>query len=89
MRVVRQTLLLLVLGLALVVPAASAADLESQQAPRVGQSSPDFLERLWLLFTGLWSDEGCRVDHLGACSAGGEQPPASDTDAGGMFDPLG
>lgn len=89
MRVVRQTLMLLVLGLALTVSTASAADMESPQARQAGQSSPDFLERLWQLFTGLWSDEGCRLDPLGGCSAGSEQPPGSDSDAGGHMDPLG
>lgn len=89
MRVVRQTLMLLVLALALVVPAASASDLESSQARQTGQSSPDFLERLWQLFTGLWSDSGCRIDPLGGCSVGSEQPPVSNTDEGGYLDPLG
>ena len=89
MRVVRQTLMLLLLGLALVVPTASAADLESPRAQQAGQSSPDFLERLWLLFTGLWSDAGGGFDPLGACSAGGDAPQASNTDAGGFLDPLG
>jgi hypothetical protein len=85
MRVVRQTLMLLLLGFALVVPAASAADLETPRAQQAGQSSPDFLEQLWQLFTGLWSDTGCGMDPLG----GEEQPPASDIDAGCRLDPLG
>jgi hypothetical protein len=89
MRVVRQTLMLLVLALALVVPAASASDLESPQARQAGQSSPDFLERLWQVFTGFWSDEGGMMDPLGGCSASSEEPPASDGDAGGFLDPLG
>jgi hypothetical protein len=85
MRVVRQTLMLLFLGLALAVPTASAADLETPQAQQAGQSSPDFLKQLWQLFTGLWNDAGGFLAPLG----GEEQPPTSDTDAGGMFDPLG
>ena len=89
MRVVRQTLMLLLLGLALAVPTASAADLETPRAQQAGQSSPDFLERLWLLFTGLWSDAGCRLDPLGGCSMGSEEPPASNLDSGCGMDPLG
>jgi hypothetical protein len=92
MRVVRQTLMLLVLALALVVPAASASDLESPQARQGGQSSPDFLEQLWQLFTGIWSDSGCRIDPLGGDSdtdAGGALDPLGRLDEGGMMDPLG
>lgn len=89
MRFVRQTLMLLLLSFALAVPAVSAADLETQSTRQAGQSSSAFLERLWQLFTGLWSDVGCRLDPLGSCSAGSEEPPQSDTDAGCHIDPLG
>ena len=101
MRILRHTVVLLLVGLAFVVSPASALGARVT-APR-DESKPtvhnalDFLHDLGSLVTSLWSKNGCHIDPWGVCVSGtgesGATAPAGDgaakSDEGCAIDPWG
>ena len=91
MRVLRTAAVLVLLGLTLGAPWASAAqarsDIPQRELKRATPSALHLLDPWQSLITILLMKAGCRIDPLGHCAPGGTQ--TQDTDAGCTIDPLG
>jgi hypothetical protein len=79
MKMLRKAAVLVLLGLVLAAPWASAAEAREREP---------LLHGLWSFLGSVWSAAGCRLDPLGGCSTG-EEPQAPGTDAGCRLDPWG
>ena len=99
MRILRRSVLALLLGLMLCSPWTSAAG-SRLPAPGAGRQVESGLAaavgRLWSSLVSLWNEEGCEIDPLGRCLASDPRhgltstaplPPSAD--AGCEIDPLG
>ncbi len=80
MRMLRRAVVIVVLGLILAAPWASA-----EPVFKVTRSQ-SLLPSLWSFVARVWSAAGCWIDPLGRCLAG-PQPPSADAGCG--IDPLG
>ena len=79
MKMLRKTAVLVLLGLVLAAPWASAAEVREEKSVRRDHGS---------VLGNVGSGAGCRIDPLGGCSAG-EELQAPGTDEGCHIDPLG
>ena len=103
MRPVRLVAIVLLLGLYLGVPAASASKGASAASPRhertLHPGTLGFLDRLHEFLVSVWNKTGCAIDPLGRCSPdhteAGPRPPATGptgvlaADEGCAIDPWG
>jgi hypothetical protein len=95
MRVLRQVVAVILLGLALSTSGALAAEVTQGRRATLPdvEAAPNFLGHLWDLLTNLWSaigpetitKEGCDIDPWGRCIA----PPGSSSEEGCAIDPAG
>ncbi len=82
--ILHRTVLILVLGVALLAPASALA---APSAPELSAARPGFIQDLWAWLTTFWSGAGADIDPYGVRSGGHLVPLWADE--GAEIDPYG